>query len=324
MSGYVIQRCLQAIVVMFVMSVIVFVGVYAIGNPMEVLIPLDATQDVREFIIARFGLDRPLWEQYLVFLGNVAQGDFGRSFVYSTPVLDLILSRLPATLELTLAAVLGATLIGVPLGIWAGYKPDAVSSQTIMGLSILGFSVPTFWVGLILILTFAVSLGWLPAQGRGPTVEVFGIQWSIFSIEGLSHLLLPAVNLALFKLAMMIRLARAGTREVMLTDTIKFARAAGLSEREIVRHHVLKLIAVPIVTVFGLELGSTLAFAVVTETIFSWPGVGKLIIDSITTLDRSVMVAYLILVALLFVTINLVIDLTYAALDPRIARRGTK
>ena len=322
MSGYVIQRCLQAIVVMFVMSVIVFVGVYAIGNPMEVLIPMDAPQDVREFIIARYGLDRPLWEQYLVFLGNVAQGDFGRSFVYSTPVLDLILSRLPATLELTLAAILGATLIGVPLGIWAGYKPDAVSSQTIMGLSILGFSVPTFWVGLILILTFAVSLGWLPAGGRGPTVEIFGIGWSVLTPEGWSHLLLPATNLALFKLAMMIRLARAGTREVMLTDTIKFARAAGLSEREIVRHHVLKLIAVPIVTVFGLELGSTLAFAVVTETIFSWPGVGKLIIDSITSLDRPVMVAYLILVALLFVTINLVIDLTYAALDPRIARRG--
>lgn len=320
MSGYVIQRCLQAIVVMFAMSVIVFVGVYAVGNPMDVLIPLDAPQDVRAFIIERFGLDLPLWRQYLVFVGNVAQGDFGRSFVYATPVLDLILSRLPATLELTMAAVLGATLIGVPLGLWAGYRPDAVSSKAIMGLSILGFSVPTFWVGLILILTFAVSLGWLPAGGRGPTVEVFGVAWSFLTPEGLTHLLLPAVNLALFKLAMMIRLARAGTREVMLTDTIKFARATGLSEASIVRHHVLKLIAVPIVTVFGLELGSTLAFAVVTETIFSWPGLGKLIIDSITSLDRPVMVAYLILVALLFVTINLVIDLAYAALDPRIAR----
>ncbi len=291
MSGYIIQRCLQAVVVMFAMSVIVFVGVYAIGNPMDVLIPLDAPQDVRALIIARFGLDLPLWKQYLVFLGNVAQGDFGRSFVYAIPVLDLIVSRLPATLELTLAAVIGAAAIGVPLGIWAGYRPDALSSKTIMGVSILGFSVPTFWVGLILILTFAVWLGWL-----------------------------PAVNLALFKLAMMIRLARAGTREVMLTDTIKFARAAGLSEGTIVRHHVLKLIAVPIVTVFGLELGSTLAFAVVTETIFSWPGVGKLIIDSITSLDRPVMVAYLILVALLFVTINLLIDLAYAVLDPRVAR----
>ena len=320
MSGYVIQRLLQAILVMIVMSVIVFVGVYAIGNPMEVLIPMDAPQDVREFIIARFGLDRPLWEQYLLFVANVAQGDFGRSFVYATPVLDLILSRLPATLELALAAVLGATLIGVPLGVWAGYRPDALSSKAIMGLSILGFSVPTFWVGLILILTFAVSLGWLPAGGRGPTIELFGVDWSFLTAEGLSHLVLPAFNLALFKLAMLIRLARAGTREVMLTDTIKFARAAGLAEGTIVRHHVLKLIAVPIVTVFGLELGSTLAFAVVTETIFSWPGLGKLIIDSITSLDRPVMVAYLILVALLFVTINLVIDLTYAALDPRISR----
>ncbi len=320
MSGYVIQRCLQAIVVMLAMSAIVFVGVYAIGNPMEVLIPMDATQDIREMIIARFGLDRPLWEQYLVFLGNVLQGDFGRSFVYSMPVTELILSRLPATLELTLLAVLGATLIGVPLGIWAGYRPDAISSKTIMGVSILGFSVPSFWVGLILILTFAVWLGWLPAGGRGPVVEVFGVGWSIFSLEGLSHTLLPAINLALFKLAMLIRLARAGTREIMLTDTIKFARAAGLAETTIVRRHVLKLIAAPIVTVFGLEFGSTLAFAVVTETIFSWPGLGKLIIDSITNLDRPVMVAYLILVALLFVTINLVIDLAYAALDPRVSR----
>ena len=322
MLGYFIQRCLQAVVVMLVMSVIVFVGVYAIGNPMEVLIPPDAPQDVREFIIARFGLDRPLWEQYLTFLGNVLVGDFGHSFVYNMPVLELILSRLPATLELALTAVLGAALIGVPLGIYAGYRPNAISSHTIMSLSILGFSVPTFWVGLILILTFAVSLGWLPAGGRGETVTFWGVQWSFLTANGWSHLFLPAVNLALFKMAMMIRLARAGTQEAMLTDTVKFARAAGLSEVTIVLRHVLKLISIPIITVFGLELGSTLAFAVVTETIFSWPGLGKLIIDSITNLDRPVMVAYLILVALLFMTINLVIDLTYAALDPRLSRGG--
>lgn len=173
MLGYFIQRCLQAIVVMLVMSVIVFLGVYAIGNPMEVLIPPDAPQDVREFIIARFGLDRPLWEQYLTFLGNVLVGDFGHSFVYNMPVLDLILSRLPATLELALTAVIGAAVIGVPLGIYAGYRPNSFSSHTIMSLSILGFSVPTFWVGLILILTFAVSLGWLPAGGRGETVTLW-------------------------------------------------------------------------------------------------------------------------------------------------------
>ena len=321
MSGFIIQRCLQAVVVMFAMSVIVFVGVYAIGNPMEVLIPMDATQDVRDMIIARFGLDRPLWEQYLVFLGNVLQGDFGRSFVYSMPVTDLILSRLPATLELDPPRRRrrhGDRRAARHLGRLPARC--CLARKTIMGISILGFSVPSFWVGLILILTFAVWLGWLPAGGRGPVIEVWGIGWSIFTLEGLSHTLLPAVNLALFKLAMLIRLARAGTREIMLTDTIKFARAAGLGEATIVRRHVLKLIAAPIVTVFGLEFGSTLAFAVVTETIFSWPGLGKLIIDSITNLDRPVMVAYLILVALLFVTINLVVDLTYAALDPRVTR----
>ena len=191
-----------------------------------------------------------------------------------------------------------------------------------MAVSILGFSVPTFWVGLILILTFAVELGWLPSGGRGDTAELFGTAWSFLTLNGWSHLVLPAINLALFKLAIMIRLARAGTREVMLGDTVKFARAAGLSEWTIMTRHVLKLISIPIVTVFGLELGSTLAFAVVTETIFSWPGVGKLIIDSIKNLDRPVMMAYLMLTAGLFVTINLVVDLVYALLDPRLRRGG--
>ncbi len=321
MLGFVIQRCLQAVAVMFVMSVIVFVGVYAIGNPIEVLIPPEAPQDIRAETIARFGLDKPLWEQYFIFLGNSLQGDFGRSFVYNMPVLELILSRLPASVELAFAAVLGATILGIPLGIYAGYRPHSAAARSLMALSILGFSVPTFWVGLILILTFAVSLGWLPAGGRGETVVLFGIPWSFVTPNGLSHLLLPAVNLALFKFAMMIRLARAGTREAMLTDVVRFARAAGLSEWTILVRHVLKLISIPIVTVFGLELGSTLAFAVVTETIFSWPGVGKLIIDSITSLDRPVMVAYLILIAFLFVTINLVVDVIYAGLDPRL-RRG--
>lgn len=321
MLGYIIQRVLQAVVVMVVMSIIVFVGVYAIGNPIEVLIPPEAPQDVRAATIARFGLDQPLWQQYFFFAGNALSGDFGRSFVYNQPVLELILSRLPATIELALLAVAGATVLGVPLGLYAGYRPHGVAARTIMTLSILGFSVPTFWVGLILILTFAVSLGWLPAGGRGETATLFGVEWSFVTVNGLSHLLLPATNLALFKLAMMIRLARAGTREIMHTDTVKFARAAGLSEGTILRRHVLKLISIPILTVFGLELGSTLAFAVVTETIFSWPGVGKLIIDSITLLDRPVMVAYLILVAFFFVMINLTVDVVYVVLDPRM-RRG--
>jgi len=301
MLGFLIQRLMQAVLVMIAMSVIVFVGVYAIGNPIDIVIPPEATQDIREEAIRRLGLDRPLWEQYFIFVKNALQGDLGRSFIYNIPVLELIAGRLPATLELVLISVVTATVFGIALGVYAGYRPNSPISQLIMAVSVLGFSVPTFWVGLILMLTFAVNLGWLPAGGRGDTVNV----------------------LALFKFAMMIRLARAGTREVMLTDTIKFARAAGISEYTILRKHLLKLISIPIITVFGLELGSTLAFAVVTETIFSWPGVGKLIIDSITTLDRPVMVAYLLLTTLLFVSINLTVDLVFAAIDPRI-RHGAE
>ena len=322
MTGYIIQRLLQAALVMLAMSALVFVGVHAIGNPIDLLISPDATQDIRAAVIAHYGLDQPLWRQYLAFLGRLLSGDLGRSLVFNIPVAELVFSRLPATLELALSAVLIGAFVGVPLGIWAGYRPDSAISRGIMAVSVLGFSVPTFWVGLILILTFAVNLGWLPAGSRGPTVEVFGIGWSFLTLEGLSFMLLPVLNLSLFKLALMIRLARAGTREVMLSDTVKFARAAGLSEFTILRHHVLRLIAIPLVTVFGLEFGSTLAFAVVTETIFSWPGVGKLIIDSITSLDRPVMVGYLVLVAFLFVTLNLVVDLSYALLDPRLRRGG--
>ena len=322
MLGFLIQRLLQAVVVMIVIAALVFVGVFAIGNPIDVLISPDATQQIRLDTIARYGLDKPLWEQFFGFLSRLVRADFGRSFVFNMPVLELILSRLPATLELTLAAVLGATLLGVPLGMYAGYRPNSPISRLLMGISVLGFSVPTFWIGLVLILTFAVWLGVLPAGGRGDTVTVFGIQWSFLTLNGLQHLLLPAVNLSLFKLAMMMRLARAGTREIIMTDTVKFARASGQSEWTILRRHVLRLISIPIVTVFGLEFGSTLAFAVVTETIFSWPGVGKLIIESIQSLDRPVMVAYLMLVAFLFIIINFLIDIAYAALDPRLRARG--
>ena len=323
MLGYIIQRLIQSAFVMLAMSALVFLGVYAIGNPIDVLISPDATQDIREATIRHYGLDQPLWRQYLAFLGRLLQGDLGRSFVLNIPVLHLVLSRLPATLELALTSVLIGAFIGIPLGIYAGYRPESPVSKAIMAASVLGFSVPTFWVGLILILTFAVNLDWLPAGDRGPTIEVFGVGWSSLTWEGLRFLALPALNLSLFKLAMLIRLSRAGTREIMLSDTVKFARAAGLTDFTILRRHVLRLISIPLVTVFGLEFGSTLAFAVVTETIFSWPGVGKLIIDSITSLDRPVMVGYLILVAFLFVTINLVVDLTYAVLDPRL-RRGRR
>lgn len=323
MLAFIIQRLIQAVAVMLIISLMVFVGVYAVGNPIDVMIAPDVTQEIRQATIRAYGFDQPLWKQYAIFIGRLANGDFGRSFVYNMPVLGLIASRMPATLEITLVAVMGAALLGVPLGMYAGYAHDSKVSKTIMAVSVLGFSVPTFWIGLILIFTFAVTLGVLPAGGRGDAVTVFGVQWSFLTANGLKHMLLPSLNLALFKMALMIRLARAGTREVMLTDMVRFARAAGESEWTILRHHVLRLIAIPLVTVFGLEFGSTLAFAVVTETIFSWPGVGKLIIDSISTLDRPVMVAYLMLVSLLFITINLAVDIAYVVLDPRLRARKT-
>jgi peptide/nickel transport system permease protein len=318
MIGFLIQRVLQALVVVIAMSIIVFLGVYAIGNPIDVMIDPASDQALREALIQRYGLDRPLYEQYFVFMNNMLHGDLGESFIYRLPVLNLIWSRFPATLELALTAMLIATGLGIPLGLWAGYKPDSFSAKAIMAFSVLGFSVPSFWVGLLLIMAFAVELGWLPSGGRGPTTQVLGMNLSITSLEGWSYIILPAFNLALFKLGLLIRLTRAGTAEVMSSDYVRFARAQGLSEGKVVGLHVLKNISIPIVTVFGLELGSTLAFAVVTETVFNWPGMGKLIIDSITVLDRPVMVAYLILVVFLFVMINLVVDLVYGQLDPRI------
>ncbi|WP_458095795.1 ABC transporter permease [Roseomonas sp. WA12] len=318
MTGFLLGRLAQAVLVMLVMSVLVFLGVYAIGNPIDVLIDPAATQAMRAAIIRQYGLDLPLWQQYGHFLGNVLRGDFGNSFVFRIPVLSLILSRLPATLELTVLALLIAAVFGIPLGIWAGYRPEARSSRAIMAFSTLGFSVPTFWIGLLLILFFSVELRWLPSGGRGP-VGPLGL--SIWTREGWTYLLLPALNLSLFKLGLLVRLVRAGTEEVMGSEHVRFARAQGLPERQVVGLHVLKNIGIPIVTVFGLEFGSTLAFAVVTETVFNWPGMGKLVIESITSLDRPVMVAYLILVVLLFVAINLFVELTYGFLDPRVRAR---
>jgi peptide/nickel transport system permease protein len=217
-----------------------------------------------------------------------------------------------------------AILLGLPLGLWAGLKPDSAAAKTIMAGSILGFSLPTFWVGLMLIMVFSVWLGWLPPTGRGETVPLFGIEVSFLTWDGLRHLFMPALNLALFKLALLIRLTRAGTREAMVQDYVRFARAKGVSETRIVRVHVLKNILIPIVTVIGLEFGSVIAFAIVTETIFAWPGMGKLLIDSINVLDRPVIVAYLLVIVVLFVFINLVVDLLYTALDPRVRLQAAR
>ena len=318
MTVYLLRRLIQAAGVVLAMSVIVFIGVYAVGDPVEILISPDADQFERERAIRAFGLDQPLWRQYFAFLGNALQGDLGRSFVFNEPALKLILQRMPATLELAVGATVVALAIGVPLGLYAGLKPESPVSKGIMAGSILGFSLPTFWVGLMLILVFAVQLGWLPSTGRGETVEVLGMRWSFLTADGLAHMVMPAVNLSLFKISLVIRLTRAGVRETMLMDFVKFARAKGLSPRRVIAVHVLKNIMIPVVTVVGLEFGGTIAFSVVTESIFAWPGMGKLIIDSINVLDRPVIVAYLMVIVLMFIVINLVVDLTYSVLDPRV------
>jgi len=318
MLVYVIRRSLQSVLVLVAMSLIVFVGVYAIGNPIDILINPQAEQLERERAIAELGLDRPLHEQYGTFVRGALSGDLGRSFVHSTPALSLILERMPATLELASAAMLIAVLLGIPLGLWAGLRPHTFGGRAIMAGSILGFSLPTFWVGLMLIMLFSVMLGWLPSNGRGPTIDLFGVPVSFLSLEGWRHLALPATNLALFKLALLIRLTRAGTREALLQDYVKFARAKGLSNARVILVHVLRNILIPIVTVIGLEFGSVIAFAIVTESVFAWPGMGKLLIDSINTLDRPVIVAYLLVIVAIFILINLAVDVLYSVLDPRV------
>jgi len=318
MLVYIIRRLMQSVLVLFAMSVLVFAGVFAIGNPVDILINPQADQAEIARVTTAMGLDKPLWEQYTVFLKQAAVGDLGKSFVYNIPAIKLILERLPATMELALSAMLIAVLLGIPLGLWAGMRPDSWPGRLIMSGSILGFSLPTFWVGLMLIMVFSVQLGWLPSNGRGETRELLGVAVSFLTIDGLSHLVMPAVNLALFKLSLIIRLTRSGTREALQQDYVKFARAKGLPMRRVIGVHVLKNIMIPIVTVIGLEFGSVIAFAIVTESVFAWPGMGKLIIDSINVLDRPVIVAYLCVIVILFIFINLAVDLVYSILDPRV------
>jgi peptide/nickel transport system permease protein len=323
MLAYAIRRFGQSFFVLVLMSFLVFVGVYAIGNPMELLVNPQADEAERLRATAALGLDRPFLDQYWIFLKGAAGGNFGKSFVFNVPALSLILEKLPATIELALAAMVIAVTLGIPLGLVAGLKPDSLIGRSIMAGSIVGFSLPTFWVGLVLIMVFSVQLGWLPSNGRGETVIVAGLPMSFLTADGIAHLLMPAFNLALFKLSLLIRLTRAGTREAVLQDYVKFARAKGLSQSRVIGVHVLKNILIPIVTVIGLELGSVIAFAIVTESIFAWPGTGKLLIDSINQLDRPVIVAYLLVIVSLFIVINFVVDVLYSLLDPRVRLGGT-
>lgn len=318
MTVFILRRLAQTLLVLFVTSVLVFGGLFLVGDPVEILVNPTADQVEKDRARVALGLDKPVVEQYATFLRGTLDGNLGNSFVYGRPALQVIFERMPATLELAVLAMLIAITLGIPLGLYAGLRPHSWGAKTIMAGSILGFSLPSFWVGLLLILVFAVTLGWLPSTGRGPTELVFGVPISILSWEGLKYALLPASNLALLKLALITRLTRAQVREQSLLDYIKFARAKGLSSRRVIGVHLLKNILIPLVTVIGLELGSVIAYAIVTESIFAWPGMGKLVIDSIFQLDRPVVVAYLMVVVLMFILINLAVDLLYSALDPRV------
>ncbi len=318
MFGYLLKRILQSILVLLCVSLVVFVMMVHSGDPVEMLLPPEATQQQVEELRHHLGLDRPFAVQYWTFLKNALRGDLGKSFVFNQPAVGLIVERIPATLELAVCAMALAVLMGIPAGMYAAVRPHSWPARAIMSGSLLGISLPGFWLGIILVLVFSVNLGWLPSSGRGETAELFGLRLGFLTLDGLRHLILPALTIAVFQLALIVRLVRAGMIEVLLQDFVKFLRAKGLSQKRVIFVHTLKNILIPVVTIIGLQLGNIIAFAVVTESIFAWPGMGKLVIDSIHGLDRPVVLAYLLIVSLLFVFLNLLVDIIYTVLDPRI------
>ena len=321
MLKYIVKRFVQMIVVLFVVSILVFMLTNFIGDPVDMLVPENATVEQVESARARLGLDKPLPVQYGIFLKDVLHGNFGKSYTYGKPAMGLIMERMPAPLALVAIAALLVLIIAIPLGVYAGAYPKRRSSKIIMSGSILGISLPSFWVGMMMIYIFAVMLRALPASGRGNTVNVLGVNLSVFAPGGLRFIILPAVTLALTNVATTLRLTRSGIMENMRQDYIKFARAKGVSSRSLLFGHALKNALIPVITIFGMDLGNMIAFTTITETIFAWPGMGKLLIDAINKSDRPILVAYLMTVACMFVVLNFVVDLLYTLVDPRIELR---
>ncbi len=321
MLKYIVKRFVQMIVVLFVVSILVFMLTNFIGDPVDMLVPENATVEQVESARARLGLNKPLPVQYGIFLRDVLHGNFGKSYTYGKPAMGLIMERMPATLELVAIAALLVLIIAIPLGVYAGAYPKRRSSKIIMSGSILGISLPSFWVGMMMIYIFAVMLRALPASGRGNTVNVLGVNLSVFAPGGLRFIILPAVTLALTNVATTLRLTRSGIMENMRQDYIKFARAKGVSSRSLLFGHALKNALIPVITIFGMDLGNMIAFTTITETIFAWPGMGKLLIDAINKSDRPIIVAYLMTAACMFVVLNFVVDLLYTLVDPRIELR---
>ena len=318
MLAFILRRLIQAVMVMVAVAFIAFMLFQYVGDPVVFLLGQDATPEQIRSLRADLGLDKPFFVQFWHFLMNAAQGEFGLSLRQGAKVSRLMAERFPATLELALVAAVLALAIGVPMGVYAALKRGTFSSQLIMTLSLLGVSLPTFLIGILLILVFSVTLGWFPSFGRGEVVQVGWWSSGLLTLKGWHHIILPAITLAIFQLTLIMRLVRAEMLEVLRTDYIKFARARGLSDRAIHFGHALKNTLVPVLTITGLQLGGLIAFAIITETVFQWPGMGLLFIQAVTFADIPVMAAYLCLIALIFVVINLVVDLLYFAVDPRL------
>jgi len=318
MLAFVVRRIVQAAMVMLAVAFIAFALFQYVGDPVLSMLGQDATPQQRAELRRDLGLDDPFHLQFAHFLGNAVQGEFGLSYRQGRKVSTLIRERFPATLELSLAAALLALAIGVPLGVYTALRRRGVLSQLLLAGSLIGVSLPTFLIGIFLILLFAVVLGWLPSYGRGETVAIGWWTTGLLTRDGLAHLLLPAITLALFQMTLIMRLVRSEMLEVLRSDYVRFARARGLPERTVHFGHALKNTLVPVITITGLQLGSIIAFAIVTETVFQWPGMGLLFIQAVQFADIPIMAAYLCLIALVFVTINLTVDMLYFAVDPRL------
>jgi len=314
MTKYILNRLFHSALVMLTISFIVFFIMFKAGDPVELMLPPDATQQDVIDMRAALGLDKSFIVQYQKFLINVSKGNLGNSFIYGQPALDIVFERMPATMELAVIAMIISILVGIPLGIISSIKPNSIMSRVIMFFSLAGISVPVFWTGMILVLIFSVILGVLPSSGRG---EVY-LFTSAFTWDGIKHLIMPVATLSIFQLALILRLTRTGMMEVLMQDYIKLATAKGVPRKVIVYYHALKNTLIPLITIIGIQFGQLVAFTIVTETIFAWPGTGKLIIDSIQNLDRPIVVAYLLVISFIFVAINFAVDVLYTLVDPRV------
>jgi len=318
MLAFIVRRLVQAILVMLTVAFVAFLLFQYVGDPVAQMLGQDATPEDRMRLRSELGLDQPFFVQFATFVGNAVQGDFGISLRQGRSVSTLIKERLPATLELSFAAAIIAIVVGIPAGVYTALRRNSWFAHFLLATSLVGVSLPTFLIGILFILVFAVQLGWLPSFGRGDTVALGWWTTGLLTAKGWQHLILPSITLSLFQLTLILRLVRAEMLEVLRTDYIKFARARGLTNRAVHFGHALKNTLVPVITITGLQLGGIIAFAIVTETVFQWPGMGLLFIQSVQFADIPVMAAYLCLIALVFVVINLIVDLLYFAVDPRL------